>query len=209
MNTERFMYVRTELIKLYRIITKQTFVVYLPLSSFLTLSQLEHMRDNPPIQGFEMLEQPIERPYTIDNLLRAIKITDGNVNIGFRNPRQDIPLMFDTIQNWVKYWCEIKGGAPWVRTPPISELALIEKLGRHIFGHYKHYHYEKINDTLNIQSQESITLLDILKGRMMFGEDIDNDISYISYLDEYKSSQGYSPETETDSGYLNGYGGGL
>lgn len=213
MNTERYMFIRKELIDLYRLFTQRTFVVTMPLASFLSTKQLKHYQDNPPINGFESLTQTSERPYTIAFLLKAIQHTGDNFTIGFRNPREDIPVIYDSIQTWIRHWIEIKHNGGYIRTPDIKELELIEKLGRFVFSAYAHYHHEKINRTLHVPDLKNATLLDILRGKMMFGDGFDEPVSYVSYLDEYKSEIGYrdySNDVGSDTlNFLRGFGGGL
>lgn len=213
MNTERYMFLRKELIRLHQLFMYRTFVVTLPLASFLSTKQLQHYQDNPPINGFESITQTSERPYTTAFILRAVALTGEGFNIGFKNPRQDIPVMFNAIQDWIKHWVEIKHEGGYLRTPDIKELELIEKLGRYLFTAYAHYHHEKINRTLHVPDLKNATLLDILRGKMMFGADFDEPISYVSYLDEYKSATGYrdySADIGSDTlNFLKGFGGGM
>lgn len=213
MNTERYMFLREELIRLHKLFMYRTFVVTLPLASFLSTKQLQHYQENPPINGFEAITQTSERPYTTAFILRAVALTGEGFNIGFKHPRQDIPVMFNAIQDWIKHWIEIKHQGGYLRTPDIKELELIEKLGRYLFTAYAHYHHEKINRTLHVPDLKNATLLDILRGKMMFGADFDEPISYVSYLDDYKSEIGYR-DYSTDIGsdtlnFLKGFGGGM
>lgn len=214
MDTSRYMYVRGELLKLYNIIQNQSFEVILPLTHFLNKQKLEFLEKNPPINGFGVLETPTCRPYPISRILTAFAIMEDEVQLDFRHPRHDIPLIYNTIQDWIRYWIEIKRGAGYLRTPSIEELELIEKLGRYVFSSYKHYHYEKINKTLHVPTTDTMTLLDVIKGRMMYGDDIDTDLSYISYLDEYKSEIGYGGipsgnSVNTLRNLMGGFGGGM
>lgn len=213
MHTERYVHIRKELVRLYKVLTEHTYVVVIPLSSFLTLRQLEHAKEKPPITGFESLEIPVERPFTIARLLDAVDVMGDELSIGFRFPRKDIPEIYTTIQDWIRYWIEIKREASYFRTPDIGELALIERLAKYVFGAYAHYHHEKINNTLNVNAHDDMTLLDILRGKMMFGSDIDEPISFISYVDEWRSTSGYSAQMEERSSYsmgmTSGFGGGM
>lgn len=212
MNIERYTYVRGELIKLYRLFSERTFVVTIPASSFLTLEQLDRAKERPPLTGFETLEIPVERPFTIQYLLRAVDIMGEDINLGFRYPRQDIPVIYESIQEWIKYWIEIKVNLSYMRTPDISELETIEKLSRIIFTAYAHYYHERINKDMNIDMSKPLSLVDILRGQMMHGKDYGEPISYISYLDQYKASTGYVSPNSYNSGtldFLRGFGGGL
>jgi hypothetical protein len=213
MHTDRYTYIRNELIRLYKLFTERTFVVVMPVASFLSTRQLKHFEENPPINGFESLMENTERPYTIYHILRSVDLMGENFRIGFRYPREDIPVIFDSIQTWIQHWIEVKHNGGYLRTPDIKELELIEKLGRYIFTAYAHYHHEKINRTLHVPNTKNLTLLDALRGRMMYGADFDEPISYISHLDNYKSEIGYrdfSPGVSSETlGFLKGFGGGL
>lgn len=210
MEIARYTHIRNELIRLYKMFTEEHFVVILPMSSFMTLTQLEHLKDNPPITGFETLELPVERPYSIARILKAFDIMGDSIQIGFRYPSKDIPRIYDAVQDWIRYWIEIKREAGYMRTPDIGELELIERLARYIFTAYSHYHYSKIYDTLNVRASGELTLLDVVRGRMMYGTDLDEPLSYISYLDEWKSTSGYVSANQTHGAYnWNGFGGGM
>lgn len=209
MELERYRFLQTELIRLHKVLTEYTFSVILPLSSFLTLRQLDKVKDNPPITGFESLEIPVERPYTIEHILKAVDIMGDELQIGFRYPRKDIPVIYTSIQDWIRYWIEIKRDWGYLRTPDIGELELIERLAKHIFSYYAHYYYENVNKILHVNSNEELTLLDVLKGRMMFGDAMDNGISFISYVDEYKSDTGIRGKSNSGIDFLGGFGGGL
>lgn len=207
MDTNRYMYVRGELIKLHSILTQETFLVIMPATSFMSLKQLEHYKEKQPIIGFDSLEVPMERPYSIMKILEAFVHMGDEAQVFFRHPAKDIPRIYDAIQDWIRYWVEIKRGSGYLRTPQIEELELIEKLARHIFTDYSHYHYTKVFDTLNVKSSESMTLLDVVKGRMMYGNDLDEQLSFISYLDEYKSQTGF--QSTVASQVYSGFGGGM
>lgn len=212
MNVQRYTYLRNELIRLYKLFTERTFLVTIPLSSFMTLKELERAKENPPLIGFEHLSENVERPLTINKILLAVSIMDVHLNIGFTRPRQDIPVIYDAIENWIQHWIEIKLNAGYLQSPPIEELELIEKLGRHIFTYYAHYHHEKINKVMRVTNTSELTLLDVLQGRIMYGADFDQPISYISHLDHYKAQVGYSGSSSSHGGaldFLKGFGAGL
>lgn len=211
METERYTFLRKELIRLYSILTGQTFVVVLPLSSFMTLKQLDRAKESPPLTGFETLEMAVERPFTVLKLLTAVDIMGDELQLGFRHPRQDIPFLYNSIQDWIRYWIEIKTNAGYLRTPDIGELELIERLAKYIFRAHAHYYHENVNKTLHVTHSSEMTLVDILRGKMMFGEGVGESLSYVSYLDDYKSSTGYSGSSYNSnyagSDFLRGIGG--
>lgn len=208
MQTERYMHVRSELMRLYTVLTEQTFTVIMPASHFLTLKQLEYLEENPPLTGFETLDIPTERPFTIARILDAFKIMGGDVRIDFRYPRKDIPVIYESIQDYIRLWCEIKEAVGYLQTPPIEELEQIEQLARYVYTAYTHYHYEKINKQFNVNVTSEMTLLDVIKGRMMYGDVVDEGISHISYTDLYKSAQGFTEPSSVPQGF-GGFGGGF
>lgn len=214
MHIDRYNHVRSELIRLYKLFSERTFRVHIPLSSFMTLKQLEHLEAHPPITGFETLNQTVERPYTIRHLLTAVNIRDSEFTVGFSNPRQDIPVIYKSIEDWILYWIEIKSNADYFATPSIEELEIVEKLGRYLFSAYAHYYHEKINTDMNVRDVSKLTLIDILKGKMVHGDGWDEPISYVSHLDLYKQSIGYNNYNSRTGDtshldFLKGFGGGL
>lgn len=206
METERYMQIRSELIKLHSILTEWTFNVIMPASQFITLKRLSEIEKNPPINGFESLEIPQERPMSISRILDAFVIMGDEAQVYFRSPRRDIPVIYETIQETVRLWCEIKSELSYLRTPPLEELELLEKFSKYLFGDYANYYHEKINNSMQIKHTSEMTLLDMIKGRMMYGDAFDEPISYISYVDQYKSTQGYAEHSAVS--YGSGFGGG-
>lgn len=213
MHTERYTFLRNELIELYQIFTKRTFLVTIPLAALLSTKELQHYQEHPPINGFDSLTMVQERPMTIERLLKSVMYMEDNFQIGFRNPRQDIPIIYESVQKWIQHWIEIKHNGGYLRTPDIKELELIEKLARYLFSAHAHYYHEKINRTLNVPNVKEASLLDILKGKMMYGDGFDEPISYISHLDQYKSDTNYRDYSGSmNSGtldFLKGFGGGM
>lgn len=206
MQTERYNFIRKELVKLHELFTQRTFNVYVSLSSFLTYEQLTNYEKHPPIGGFNRIEIVDERPYTIEYLLTMFEIMGDKAEMGFKYPKQDIPVMYDAAQNWIKYWVELKTSVGYLRTPPLEELEVMERLARYVFSAYKHYYYEKMNDNLNVPSKDNMTLFDVFKGRMMYGDSFDQDLSFISYLDQFRGGGGYI-ELMEGPGYNNGFSG--
>jgi len=211
MITERYCFLREELVRLYRLFTLRTFNVTLPLASVLTTEQLKAYEKNPPIRGFNSLLTASERPYTVAFILQAVQVSGDQFDIGFSRPREDIPVIYEAIMKWIDHWIEIKIGHSYLRTPDIMELELIEKLGRMLFTPYSHYHHEKINQALHVPDIKNASLIDLLRGTMMFGKDFDQPISYYSALDEYKSSINYSSNSygNVSLDFMQGFGGGL
>ena len=214
MRTERYNTLRKELIRIYKVLTERTFVVYIQPTAFLSLKQLENAKERPPLTGFETYETMVERPYTIAYLLRAFDIMGDKINMGYRFPREDIPVVYETVQDWIRYWIEIKQGCPYIATPSIEELSLIEQVARHAFTGYAHYYHERINDSMRVYNKKELSLLDVLRGKMQFGDAVTEPISYISHIDQYKSDTGYrsGPSYNTGNGgidFLKGFGGGM
>lgn len=205
MQTERYMHVRSELIRLYEIITQRTYTVVIPATHFLSLKQLEYLEDNPPLTGFESLDIPMERPFTIARILDAFKIMGESVRVDFRYARRDIPEIYETIQEYIRLWCEIKTDISYLQTPPLEELEMLERLSRYIFTAYSHYYYEKVNKTFDVSTTEELTLLDVFKGKMMFGDSMDEGLSFISYVDRYRSHSGQGASSSGFSGFGGGF----
>ena len=193
MDLTRYKHVRENLVRLYKMITEETFNVYIPKSSFLSLKQIKHLEKNPPINGMESYETIVERPLTILRMAQAFSmIGEDDVNLAFRYPRRDIPKIYNGIQDYIMYWLEIK--RHWARfdAPSLDELEILEKIAKYVFSAYKEYHIQEVNDKFGVAKQSDMTLMDYIKGTWMYGEQFQENISFISHLAIYREENNLS-----------------
>lgn len=193
MDLTRYKHVRENLVNLYKMITEETFNVYIPKSSFLSLKQIKHLEKNPPINGMGSYEAVVERPLTILRMAQAFSmIGEDDVNLAFRYPRRDIPRIYNGIQDYIMYWLEIK--RYWARfdAPSLDELEILEKIAKYVFSAYKEYHIQEVNDKFGVTKQSDMTLMDYIKGTWMYGEQFQDNISFISHLAVYREENNLS-----------------
>lgn len=191
MNTQnaviRYNHVRSELVRLYKIITKRTFILNAKRSIFLTTEQLEAMEKNPPICGLDRYNTVGEMPVTIAKMVLAQEIIGDDLVLAFRYPKKDIPVVYDTIQNYIKYWTEIMLNASGFKTATVYELELLENIAKGLYYSYSYYKREMVKEDLNKQKASYVDpMVNLYLGIIKHGRGMDNDNSFYSYLDAYK-----------------------
>lgn len=193
MDLTRYNHVRENLVSLYKTITEETFNVYIPKSSFLSLKQIKQIEKNPPINGMESYDNVIERPLSILRMAQAFSMVgEDDVNLAFRYPRKDIPRIYNTIQDYIMYWLEIKRNYARFDSPGLDELEILEKVAKYVFSAYKEYHIQEVNDKFGVVKQSDMTLMDYIKGTWMYGEQFQENISFISHLAVYREENNLS-----------------
>ena len=93
MDLTRYKHVRENLVSLYKMITEETFNVYIPKSSFLSLKQIKHLEKNPPINGMESYEAVVERPLTILRMAQAFSMIGEDMVSSRASIRSMLPRM--------------------------------------------------------------------------------------------------------------------
>lgn len=175
-----------ELVRLYKAMTRRYFTVIAPRAVFMATAQLEALEDNPPLGGLERFSRPIECNVTIEKIIRAYQIADDEFEMGFRYPARDIPFIYETIQESIRLWIEMRLNAYNYATASIDELRAMEKVAKGLFGAYRHY--TRIRER-EIKKGKSVStgsdLVDVYLGILMFGEGPQEDISFVSYIDQY------------------------
>lgn len=176
--------VRQELINLYNIMTQKYFTIIAPRSIFLTIEQLERIDKNPPISGLSVFSDRIESRTTIENIIRAFLIADEEIELGFRYPSRDIPIIYETIQESIRLWIDIKVNSYSYSTAPIEELRAMERVARQLFGAYRHYYREAVKKELSTTVQyTNNSMANLYMTLMRHGFEGPEDISFVSYLD--------------------------
>lgn len=193
MDLSRYNHIRESLVALYKTITEETFNVYIPKSSFLSLNQIKKLENSPPINGIESYDNVVERPLSILRIAQAFSMVgEDDVNLAFRYPRKDIPKIYNTIQDYIMYWLEIKRHYARFDSPGLEELGILEKIAKYVFSAYKEYHIQEVNDKFGVSSQAEMTLMDYIKGTWMYGEQYQDNISFISHLAVYREENNLS-----------------
>lgn len=178
--------VRAELVRLYKLMTQRYYPVIAPRSVFLTTEQLEQLEKNPPVGGLARFSRLIETSVTIEKIIIAYEIGDVDFEMGFRHPSRDIPIIYETIQESIRLWIDIKMNSYSYKTASIEELRAMEKVARNLFSSYRHYYRENIREELNsTKKQTEFSMANLYISMLKYGQDGPDDISFVSYIDKY------------------------
>lgn len=189
MNVERYTVVRERLVELFKIITEKTWPVVIPRSNLISVELLKKINERDPYGALDRLEELGERNLTIQRLCDAFVIMDDEVQLGFQKPRRDTVEIYLIIQEYLRLWVEIKTDFSWFNSPPLEELEILEKIAKFVFNAYRSYKMEEITDSFGGYQAEDMSLFNILKAQMVYGADIREGISFISYLSSYRDGQ--------------------
>ena len=194
---EHYSKVRTELVKLYEVITQRHFSVIAPRSVFFTTEQLERIARNPPPGGVERFTEPTERGVTIEKMVLAYEIGGDDFELAFKRPKRDIPEIYETIQEYIRLWVDIKINSYGYKTATIEELRKLENVARSLFGIYRYYYELDIEEKFDKKaSNTEFELANMALAGLAYGNR-PSEISFISYIDHYQEKINAKSENVT------------
>lgn len=196
MTLSRYREVREKLVKLYRILSYQTFPVYITPTALMSVEELR----TRPVYSREGFANDVDyysrhelRHMQIPNIIDIIPNLTSEGDIGFQNPNESVVMIYESIQEYIALWVEIMRDAPEFQHPPIDELRSLEDLAYLIYGGY-----EKIKPYLNrISDYRAYEEDKALKARGLGGlaallranpNNVSGELSFVSHLDEFLQS---------------------
>lgn len=180
--------VRAELIRLYKVMTQHLFTIIAPRSVFLTTEQLEVIEKNPPMAGIALFSTPIETQVTIEKIINAYLLGGDGFQMGFRYPRKELPIIYETLQDAVRLWTDIKLNSYNFKSAPMEELEAMELVARNLFEGYRIYHNERVKNELAVKERKGEDrMMSIYLNILHHGMDEPDEVSFISYVDLYRA----------------------
>lgn len=203
----RFNEIRARLIVLYNILNNRLYGIHLTPAMMMSIDEIrdrEYYRQEDFANDEGYYEDYQVRHLTIPSILEILPNVHDVSSLGWADSNNAIVEIYETIQENIALWCEIRNSAPEFVTPSTDELRTLEMLARQLFPRYK-----KIRPYLD---QEKYRLLDqdIKKGERyglltlasLFGipsissPDMES-LSFVSHLDDLEAPS-------YGSGILNG-----
>lgn len=170
MSNERYIAVRERLIELFPVMTEYTYEIVAAPSIFLPLKQLKNIDSaDDRLIGTEIVGNVVERQVTIAKMSEAISINGECTEMAFRRPSRVIPEIYESIQEYIKLWIEIKTDYSWLPSPQLEELERLERVAKFVFTPYKEYYYAKIAKATGVSAQADTTMQGALLSIWMFG----------------------------------------
>ncbi|MNM24603.1 hypothetical protein D3C81_350360 [compost metagenome] len=189
----RYNYIRERLITLFNVINNRTFPVYI---TPLMMMSLDEMRDRPEYHqdGFvndnEFYSTHQVRKLKCPAIIDILPNLSSEKDLSFQNANEVIPQIYESIQEYISLWCELRVNAPEFTTPSTEELRKLELLAYSLFGRYKKIkpyldkmkHKQVAADNADAEKRNILSLM-ALFGMKAIGTNND-ELSFVSHLDE-------------------------
>ena len=136
----RYNTIRTRLIELYNILNNRSFDVWVTPAMLMSLEELRD-REEYSQEGFvgdpNYYNEYQVRRMNVPRIIDILPNLSSEKDLGFREPQIVIPLIYESIQEYICLWCELFKKAPEFPTPSIDELRKLELLAYTLFNFYK------------------------------------------------------------------------
>lgn len=197
----RYSYVRERLIFLFNILNNRVYPVWIAPRTMMSLDQLrdrEEYRQDGFANDTEFYNTQQLRQMRVPQVLDILENVTSTTDLGFGNANKSVVEIYESIQEYIRLWCEIINTNVGFSTPPREELRLLESLAYLIFPTYKaikpfityqnnHERFKGDND-LNKKGLAGFAMLFSTPG--IQGPKDQMDYSFVSYLDELDGGMG-------------------
>lgn len=202
---ERYEEVYKRLLKLYRLLSKKTYGVYLAPQVFLDDIDSIRNRSTFTFEGTigddNYYEEQQLKNMTVESILKVVPNIAMNeygtgYQISFQRADRNLIEIYENIQEYVGLWCELIKAFPTQPHPPLTELRTLEDLAFIIFEPYKKIKTFKIRmenrklgkQESGLQSKGLLGLAGIFSLYRMTSGETEEGISYVSNVDLLEES---------------------
>lgn len=183
---------RERLIELYKIVNSKVFPILTARKYLMSTNELKY-RETYNL-GTDFQEDIYEYNTTfylrIPQLIEILPNLEHFSNMGIVNPMINIPLIYDSIQEYIALWCWFKENYYRFNSPPIEELKEIEGVALWAFLSYNYYkNYKNVKFKINKERafmQSKKRAIDFLN--LMNVDNSYNKENFVSYVDSYISN---------------------
>lgn len=191
---------RNRLIELYKIVNNKVFPIFVPRKYLLSMDELKYREVYN--FGTDFQEDVYDNNTTfylnIPQMVYIIPNLEHFSNMGVLDPITNIPLMYDSIQEYISLWLWFKEYYFRFESESIETLKELESVALWAFLNYNYYkNYKNVKFKLSKErqfQQSNKTAIDFL--RLLNVSDNKEKHSFISYVDSYLAKTGlndYSP----------------
>lgn len=195
----RYSYVRERIFELYNIIAHRSFPVWIAPRSMMSLEQLRDRHEYTQ-EGFandvDFYNTQQLRHMKIPQIVDLLEHITSPNDIGFTNANKVVVEIYETIQEYIRLWCEIITSNMGFQSPPRTELRALESLAYLIFPVYKAVKQFTINQNNRERfrndtalEQRGLAGFGVLFAMGSMGTPTEpNEYSFVSYLDDLESA---------------------
>jgi hypothetical protein len=191
----RYGAVRTRLIELYSILNHRVYGVWVAPKSLMTIDDLRGRYHNNQA-GFandhNYYDEPQMRQMKIPQMLGFLPNILSPDELGFQKANETVPNIYESIQEYLKLWCEMIRTVPEFKSPPREELRQLENLAYMLFPSYMKIKPFVTNQAIreagkDRREHEGMGLASLgmlFTMTPMLNKGIGQEISFVSHLDE-------------------------
>jgi len=208
LDLNRYLHIREEIFRLYNILNNRLYPVRVTPVMMMTVEELRNREtftrddsigDYTRYEDYQEIQMECWR--IIDILPNLVKERD----LGFARPNDHIVEIFESAQNYLRYWVELVTNATEFRPPPLDELRDIEALAYCLYPEYKKIkQYLLVRDSYLSkedqakQVEDGFLSLAALFGMMSSDQAKKDNLDFISHLEGLGIDTGRSTVTEED-----------
>lgn len=207
MTESRYNTLRSRVLKLFNILNNRQYEVWVTPTTMMDLDQLRgryERREEGFANDTTFYSDHQVRRMKIPNIIDLLPNCTSANDLGFRNANDAVVEIYESIQEYISLWCELRSNAPEFPTPSNEELRYLETLAYYLFPMYKKIKPFKMTADINRQlaQDEALNRKGLLGMGMLFGYNKQmDDISFISHLDaaeaqDFMSAEQFVPERQ-------------
>lgn len=206
---------RKRIIELYKLINGIPFPIITMQKYLMTINELKHR------EYFDFGTDYKEDPYDeykvyylrIPQIIPVLPNLENFNMMGIKDPINNIPKIYDSIQEYIHLWCYMMENHPYYNHPPINELKELETLALWAFRTYNYNCKYKTNIAKKDKKQKfdngpksAESFLRLLSGNKYYQE-----TKFISYIDNYlnkfnKSDINHTPNIHKEDKVITMFG---
>lgn len=212
LDLKRYSFIREEIFRLYNILNNRLYPVRVTPVMMMTVEELRNREtftrddaigDYTRYEDYQEIQMECWR--IIDILPNLVKERD----LGFAKPNDHIVEIFESAQNYLRYWVELVTNATEFRPPPLDELRDIEALAYCLYPEYKKIkQYLLVRDSYASKEEQAKQVEDgfmslaALFGMMSPGLAAKDPLDFISHLEGLGIDTGRSTVSDEDFSVL-------
>ncbi|EJI5696367.1 hypothetical protein NFI00_000070 [Salmonella enterica] len=204
----RYNHIRERLIALHDMIQYRQFSVWVAPVMFMDLEELRsrpmYTRDDS-VADTQFYETQQLRSMTVTQLLEILPNMVNDTDIGYRDPNDVIPVLYEGLQEYIMLWCEIIKDVPELPHPTLEELKQLEDYAFTLFDMYRRI--KPYLEDRERQNQNSVnaklanmglaSFMGLFKQERIGAKASPEGLSFVSYLDMLKESMNWTGNTGT------------
>lgn len=203
MSFERYTRVRERLIELYEIIVGRIYEVWIAPASLMSIEQIRN-RETITLGDSSTYDDEYtdyqKRRLTIKMICDKLDTINSHRDIGFIDANNSVVEIYESVQEYIRLWLEIRRDIEHFQTATIDELRRLEGIAYLVFPIYKQVKsfsnklkLKEMTETSKSEGAYGLAGLgSIMMVESMGGPKLLEEISFVSHIDDYENASDLS-----------------